>query len=243
MMRLFVFYGLIFALFGIYISQYLTLCREAYKLWLQEIVYNRHIKDGSEKPELFSKIESLAKELCRLSDAICFLFRVFCITFYITASATIWKLNSIDINTSNETTNMTSLGLLQSALNNSEYMILATSLILSTILFASMPKFLSYVRINIMHPDRTSKIDEKLFYVWYKYRCFEHKQSPYRLKLQPIRLYQILACKKSKETFNGKMITIYDKEIESALDLEENEIKKSKRCKEKYHKNPKRPKV
>ncbi len=37
--------------------------------------------------------------------------------------------------------------------------------------------------------------DEKLFSVWYKYRCHRNKQKEFQDKLEPRRLYEILAEK------------------------------------------------
>jgi len=41
--------------------------------------------------------------------------------------------------------------------------------------------------------SRTSSIDEKIFEVWYAIRCPHCKQDYFRSKLEPRRLYEILA--------------------------------------------------
>ncbi|KKI00310.1 hypothetical protein EO95_01200 [Methanosarcina sp. 1.H.T.1A.1] len=227
MMRLFVFFGVLFALFGLYLTQYINQYREAYGLWVQEIVYKKDTRTtGIKKSELFSKIESLAKELCQLADAISFLFTILCFTFLITASATILNLRLINSSTQNssvpnETACAAILRLLNiSTQNDCECMMLILSLILSIILFGSLPRILRYANINIINPSKTSKIDEKLFDVWYKHRCFEHKDDPFSLKLQPRRLYEILARKyENEEKINGKDIEI-PKNIKNKMEKE-----------------------
>lgn len=213
MTRLFFFIGLIFALFGIYLTQYIGQSREAYELWVQEIAYNKYTQtesiNESEKLKLFSKIESLAKGICQLADSIFYLFTIFCLAFFITTTITIYEL--FDNNISNQTANAVNLNLFYSGmLDNYESRILVASLILSTILFFSLPKILRDAHINIINPKNSSKIDEKIFSVWYKHRCFEHKYGSYSCKLQPKRLYEILAqkCQNEETTLDGKDIEI-----------------------------------
>lgn len=216
MMRLFTFFGLLFALFGIYLTQYINQSREAYNLWVQEIVYGNRIMFKSEKLKLFSKIESLAKEICQLADSIYYLFTILCFTFLITITLAILELKSLYIIVPNETANASILKLLTSSDPvNREIRILIASLTLSIIMFFSLPKILKDAHINIINPSNTSRIDEKVFYVWYKYRCFEHKRDDFRCKLQPRRLYEILARKyEDKEKIDGKNIEISEKIIE-----------------------------
>lgn len=187
MMRLFVFYGILFSLFGIYLSRYISQYREAYELWVKEIVYRKDTinekENGSKKPRLFSKIESLARELCQIADAIFLLFTILCLTFLLTASATISYLRSQECG----------------VINHNEQIILILSLIISTIIFLLLPILLRSAHIHILDTSKTSKIDEKVFEVWYKYRCFEHRDKDYSLKLQPRRLYETLARKYDNE--------------------------------------------
>ena len=64
-------------------------------------------------------------------------------------------------------------------------------------LFSSLILILYFLKINIIFPSRkTSAIDEKLFSVWYKYKCHRNKQKELQKdKLEPRRLYEILAEK------------------------------------------------
>jgi hypothetical protein len=128
---------------------------------------------------------------------------------------TILNLKSLYSSVSNETANEVILKLLNSDVpDNCEVRILTASLILSIILFCSLPKILKDAGINIIDPSKTSKIDEKLFSIWYKYRCFERKCENFIYNLQPRRLYEILAKKyEDKELIDGKPIEISDEII------------------------------
>jgi hypothetical protein len=219
------FFGLIFGLFIGNLSQYVNQIREVDKLWIQEIVYdedpinkkeelkltNRELeiseektKLTKEKAELFSKIESLTKDVASSSDIMAFMFSILCISFLAFSAESILSLKILNSNNH----------------NFFDQVQLIAPAALYTILYISLPKILKYsARIDILHPYKTSKIDEKLFDVWYKHRCFEHKNPYFRTRLEPIRLYKILAekYKNKKITFDGKYIEIPE-DIKAAME-------------------------
>jgi|GEM_PF-6019105 hypothetical protein len=228
MMRILAFYGFFFALFGIYLAQYLNQYREAYKLWVQEIVYDKDYKlkyedliSSKQKSELtdkekdlFSRIESLSRDLCTLADKLFILFSLVCFTFFVTISLSIHNLFELletirpydELNTLIDYWNAYCTVLTSNNPNNPniyELNTLITVIILSTTLFISLPIILSYSHINILKPNNTFRIDEKLFYVWYKHRCFRYKQLCFKTKLRPRRLYKIFAQKYMEKQKNN----------------------------------------
>lgn len=221
----FSFFVLVFGLFMGYLSQYITQYREAYKLWIQEIVYDndpisrndelKTIKEKAklteEEKELFSKIEYLTIEICSLGDLISTLFSLLCISFFIMMIILIvdGKTQSLSLNNSISVLNE----LIESSIIP---LILVTILFL--LLFLLLPKILKYgAGIDIITPSNTNEIDAKLFDIWYKHRCFEYRHPNFKNKLQPIRLYNILAQKymSNEQTFDGKEIWLSDDLIEN----------------------------
>lgn len=182
MMSLLVFLVLLFGLFGVISSQYIIQYREAYALWINEIVYsNTDNNPGSERKTLCSKLESYSREICELTDMILLIFILISITFLIIVY-TIEKNLPLMI------------------YNSFDYNILIASRILTFMLFSSLILILYFLKINIIHPyEKTSAIDEKLFSVWYKHKCHRHKQKDFQDKLEPRRLYEILAEKIENE--------------------------------------------
>ncbi|MDO9098950.1 MAG: hypothetical protein Q7U60_12625, partial [Candidatus Methanoperedens sp.] len=80
MMELLVFLVLLFGLFGVISAQYIIQYREAYALWIKEIVY---VNKESNKKELCSRLESYSRETCELADFIFVIFLMICITILI----------------------------------------------------------------------------------------------------------------------------------------------------------------
>ena len=76
MMELLVFLVLLFGLFGVISAQYIMQYREAYALWIKEIVYSDHMESNkNNRKELCSRLESYSRETCELAD---FIFIVYC---------------------------------------------------------------------------------------------------------------------------------------------------------------------
>ncbi len=142
MMELLVFLVLLFGLFGVISAQYITQYREAYALWIKEIVYAGNI-DKTNRGELCSKLESYSRETCELADFIFIVFVLMCITFAII----IYTLKK-------------NIPLISSPTNlNIAY----ASGALTLMLFLALPVILRYLKIDIIASSRTSSIDEKIF--------------------------------------------------------------------------------
>jgi hypothetical protein len=175
MMELLVFLVLLFGLFGVISAQYLIQYREAYALWIKEIVYANSDEPLEKKRELCSRLESYSRETCGLADFIFLVFIMICITIililYTMKKNISLMFDPIEINT------------------------VYASGALTLLLFAALPVILRYLKIDIIASSKTSSIDEKIFEVWYAIRCPHHKQGYFRSKLEPRRLYEILAEK------------------------------------------------
>ncbi len=176
MMELLVFLVLLFGLFGMISAQYITQYREAYALWINEIVY-ADIAGLSKNPkkDLCSRLESLSRETCELADFIFVVFIMICITI-LTILYTMKK--------------NIPLILPSPSLN-----IMYASVVLTIMLLVALPVILRYLKIDLIASSRTSSIDEKIFEVWYANKCHRCKHENYRNKLEPRRLYEILAEK------------------------------------------------
>lgn len=189
-MIVFIFLVLLIGLFGVYLAQYIIQYREAYKLWIETIVYGADI-DDCEKKQLCSQIESYSRELCGLADIIRVLFYSLCITF-IVILCTI-RFNIVLVEYASE--------------NFNAY--LASGVLSGLSLLVGIPLILHYSHINIYKPLETSPIDEDLFSVWNKLECHYCKEENYINKLEPSRLYEVWA-----EMINRDDITPTDKEKE-----------------------------
>ena len=236
MLRILFFFGLLFGLFGIYISQYISQYREAYLLWVQRIVYD--VKDNENNSEcnncdkkLCSKIESYSRELCTLARTLCLLFFGTCATYtvFIIASYSLYirpilkALYHASFNNSSFSTEF--LGK-----TNDFYIGLLTTCV-ATLLLALLPKILAYSNVDIKDIHNTSAIDEKLFYLWYKLKCFDIKNESYRQNLKPYQLYEMFAEKYiSQAEIDGEKIEIPE-------DIKKVMLNK-KILKNKYYENP-----
>ncbi len=177
MMSLFVFLVLLLGIFGVFITQYLGQYREAYKLWIQYVVYDKDMNLSREiKKDVGSQIESYSRELCSLSHILSIIYYAICLTFMVIC--VVMALNWEVVN--RETT---------------EYYIYLGSGIMTLVSFLGLPMLLHYSNINILSPGKTSEIDKDLFEVWYNLQCHGCKQEIYKKKLEPCRLYEIWAEK------------------------------------------------
>lgn len=168
-MTIFVFLTIFFGLFSVLIVRYLTNYSEIYNLWLEEIVYNYEDQDEKSKCKLCSKVESLSRESCIIYDL--FFPLIFMILiFFIITFITIYNIYPL--------------------LDEKEKTIYFSSLVLSIMLFISIPIFLKYSGSWI---NKTGKInlDYKIFTIWYKNKCYAKKRG-YNLKFHPKNLYNIL---------------------------------------------------
>lgn len=192
MMSLFVFWVLLFGLFSVFMSQYIMQYREAYALWIKEIVYagEESHSNCDKKKALCSKLESYSREICGLTDMILVLFIMICVTFLIIAY-----------------TIKNNLPLMQP--QSTEYNITLASGTLTLMLFFALPFILYYSKINIISSSMTSAIDDKIFTVWYRFKCHDCKKKEFQDKLKPDRVYEILA-----EKINREEIRATDEEID-----------------------------
>lgn len=177
MMRILVFLVLLMGIFGVFLAQYLGQYREAYRLWVSYVVYDKNIQeDCKSKKDICSQIESYSRELCGLTNIISILFYAICFTFLLVLI--VIRLNMpVPIE------------------SKSEYNIYVASGILTCVSFIGLPLVLHYSNIDIKTPMKTSRIDEDLFAVWHKLKCHECKQKDFKEKLEPYRLYEIWAEK------------------------------------------------
>lgn len=100
MMNLLVFLVLLFGLFGVISAQYIMQYREAYALWINEIVYANpeEYSDSYKIRTLCSKLESYSREICELTDLIQLIFALMSLTFLIIVYTIEKNLPLIDSN-------------------------------------------------------------------------------------------------------------------------------------------------
>ena len=182
MMTLLVFEVILFGLFGMLLGQFIGQSREAYAIWIREIVYPQKIvckeeveENNEVKRKLCSNLESLSREICSLSDLICIVAGLIVLTFIIIFITVIFTYDSIkDLSDRNFT---------------------FASMILASMLVIVLPYILIKLNIDLINPKKSSQIDEKIFEVWHANNCHKRKHEEYRTKLQPIQLYEIMAEK------------------------------------------------
>ncbi len=155
-------------------AQYIAQYREAYALWIREVVYATPA-GSSPKKELCSRLESYSRETCELADFICVIFLMICVTIIVILYT---MKRNIPLMSSSADLN-----------------IIYASGILTLVLFVALPVILRHLKIDIIAASKTSSIDEKIFEVWYANKCHRCKHENYRSKLEPRRLYEILAEK------------------------------------------------
>ncbi|NJD52392.1 MAG: hypothetical protein FIB07_05930 [Candidatus Methanoperedens sp.] len=181
MMTLLVFEVILFGLFGMLLGQFIGQSREAYAIWIREIVYPPGVvstgeeadKNNEARRKLCSNLESLSREICSLSDLICIVAGLIVLTFIIIFITVIFTYDSIK--------------------ESSDRSFILASVILATILVIILPIILTKLNIDLINPKKSSQIDEKIFEVWHANKCHKHKHEEYRTKLQPIQLYEIMA--------------------------------------------------
>jgi hypothetical protein len=175
MIRLLVFEVLLFGLFNVVLGQFIGQSREAYAIWIQEIVYSGSSKNPDDDRKICSNLESLSREICGLTDLLAIVVGLIILTFIVTFAVISWNYNLIT--------------------EISERNITLASGFLAFSVVLSLPYIMWKLNIYIYDPSKSSQIDEKIFAVWYKRKCHNYKNEQYRNKLQPIQLYEILAEK------------------------------------------------
>src|SRR5574341_18648 len=159
MIRLLVFLVLLFGLFGVISAQYIMQYREAYALWIKMIVYGEkeEYSDCRKKREICSKLESYSREICGLADMLLLIFILMSITFFIIVY-TIQKNIPLVMNSAYDSN------------------IIYALRILTFMLFISLLLITFLLKINLISPSsKTSAIDDKIFEVWYEFKCHNCK--------------------------------------------------------------------
>ncbi len=175
MIRLLVFEVLLFGLFNVLLGQVVGQSREAYAIWIQEIVYIDNSTNPDNDQKICSNLESLSKEICGLTDILEIVVGLIIITFIVIFFVIIWDYNLIN--------------------TIPERNITLASGFLAFIVVLTLPYIMKKLNIDIIEPSKSSEIDEKIFEVWYKKKCHGYKHEQYQRKLQPTQLYEILAEK------------------------------------------------
>ncbi len=179
MMTLLVFESILFGLFGVLLGQFIGQSREAYAIWIREIVYPANPGNNDEtKRKLCSNMESLSREICNLVELINIVTVLIGITFLVIFSTMIWTYDLIT--------------------DPFERRIATASMVLASMIIIVLPYILIKLNINPINPQISSTIDEKIFDVWHVNNCHKCKHEQYRNKLQPNHLYEILGEKIKK---------------------------------------------
>lgn len=177
MMGVLVFLVLLFGLLGVITAQYIAQYREAYYIWIKEIVYNKEKKRHNDvKIELCSKLESYSREICELSDMIYLIFSLISITFIIIIVLIEINKPLLELDVNINIANATEL--------------------LAFMLYSSLYILMRFLKIGFFqNTSKTSAIDEKIFELWFKLNCHDCKKKKYKINTEPQRLYEIVAEK------------------------------------------------
>ncbi|MCZ7382349.1 MAG: hypothetical protein O8C64_12365 [Candidatus Methanoperedens sp.] len=197
-MTLLVFEVLLFGLFSVLLGQFIGQSREAYAIWIREIVFSDGTKNSNDdKKRLCSNMESLSREICGLNDLISIVAGLIVLTFFVIFFTVIWNYNLMVLEL--------------------ERNITLTSTVLALMIVLALPYILSKLNINLIDPTKSSQIDDKIFEVWYENKCHWSKCGKYRFRLEPRPLYEIL-----DEKINLKQITPTQEELELIKLLDKN---------------------
>lgn len=200
MMTLLVFLVILFGLFGLVATQYISQYRNAYQIWTNEKIFNIRINNENEKTDLCSKIESYSRELCEINDLIGIILFMLYSTLTIIMITSYFIFQIMDFNLSTLLTNYS---------EDDKIVIIKiiASLILTVMIFFAIPLICYYLKINMSNPSQSSSIDKMLFDLWWKNKCHRCKNDNDKKNMQPIRLYELL----DENIKNGK-ITDYTKD-------------------------------
>ncbi|MCZ7385834.1 MAG: hypothetical protein O8C63_13975 [Candidatus Methanoperedens sp.] len=173
MIRLLVFEVLLFGLFGVLLGQFIGQSREAYSIWIQEIVYPSNEGNSTEKKRMVcSAMESLSREICGLSDFITIISGIIVLTFIVIFFTVVFTIDSIT--------------------SPVDHLITIASTSLAAVIVATLPYILFKLNINLINTEKTSQIDDKIFEVWRANKCLSHRHRDYSNKLQPSQLFETL---------------------------------------------------
>ena len=179
-MSLLVFEVILFSLLSVLLSLYLAQTRNVYKIWVEKIVYKNEINssdkneiNSSDKNVLCSNIESFSREICGLVEVIYLLLISHAFVYVIIFIVIIWDSNLL--------------------LEPLENIIYVGTLIVASLLFCIVYCVFKKLKINLWDPEKSSSIEEKIFDVWYKYKCHNCKHKKYQKNLKPLQIYKTYA--------------------------------------------------
>ncbi|KAB2944225.1 MAG: hypothetical protein MPEBLZ_00952 [Candidatus Methanoperedens nitroreducens] len=142
MMTLLVFLVILFGLFGMIATQYISQYRTAYQIWTREKVFNGKIKDSTEKLDLCSKIESYSRELCEINDLLGIVLFMLFSTLTIIIFTTYFIFQFMDFNLQTMFTN-------HSTEDKITLIKILASLVLTIMILIAIPLIFSYLKINM----------------------------------------------------------------------------------------------
>jgi hypothetical protein len=200
------FLSIAFGLFGIFVDKYISLRRDIYSLWTEEIVYKGYgVQDDcgykqnegetcslEEANKIGSKVDVYARDIYSIIRIIRTLVYVI---FFVTVIAILPTL--VDLKNG---LNFSYLNISQyNSENVQNFNLLSGLLILISI---AMISILYSVDIYIIVPHKHTETEEKLFDIWCKYYCRCYKSKQYQKYLQPFRMFEILAEKINEYDIN-----------------------------------------
>ena len=182
MMGLLVFLVILFGLFGMVSTQYITQYRNAYYYWIKEASYNIKKNNGDKNCRVIcSKVESYSREFCEITDLLFVIIAMLTITLTIVITTVCFEFYLLNLKL------FSFMDIFRTFEMGTQLEIFKSCgvLILSLMVFLSIPIIKHLLKMS----DPTS-IDNKLFNLWWDCKCPRLKNSNKRKK--PHRLYEIL---------------------------------------------------
>lgn len=184
-MTLLVFLVILFGLFGMIATQYISQYRIAYQLWTKERIFKRTTTNENDKIDFCSKIESYSRELCEINDLLGIVLFMLFATLTIIMATTYEIFQTMDFHLQTMFTN-------QSVDNKINILKILASLLLTIMIFLAIPLICYYLKINMGKPSQSSSIDKMLFDLWWNNKCHRCKNEIEKKNMQPMRLYELL---------------------------------------------------
>ncbi|VVB90050.1 Uncharacterised protein [uncultured archaeon] len=116
---------------------------------------------------------------------LCILLYMIYITLFVNIISTAFILNYMNFNIHTNFTN----------LSNIEKINLIQTIVplsLTLLIFFAIPILISFLKLDILNPSKSSSIDKMLFDLWWKNKCHRSKNERNKINMQPIRLYELL---------------------------------------------------
>lgn len=185
------FLSIAFGLFGIFIEKYISLHREIFLLWIEEIAYigfdvldtqGDKLKKNNTccQPEairISSKVDAYTRSLCSIVKIIKIIVYIILFITLITILFSVINLKNI-------------YEYKELVLEVQDLYFLSGLLLLTSI---AMILIINSVDINIIIPGKHNDAEERLFDIWCKYFRQSLKCEPYGRYLKPFKMFEILA--------------------------------------------------